>query len=174
MQHRKGDGEADQKGVAKAHRQEDDQEHQDQAGVDIVLEVGDHHFDIPGFVENLGDFGALRPLPPFGGDDFIHLLADGDDILAGALLDRQIHRIPAVQPGDAGLFLKPVDDLGHIFQIDRFALMGADHQAVDLFRGLEFAGNPQLKTALTEPDDAARGVLVLALTAFCRLLMVKP
>ncbi len=138
-------------------------QHQHQAGVDIVLKVGDHHLDIPRFIEHLGDLGALRPLDLCFLDNLADLVADGDDILSGTFFHRQIDGILAIQPGNTGFFLEAVNDLGNILQVDRFALVGADNQAIDLFRGLEFTRHPQLETAVAKTNGTARGVQILTL-----------
>jgi hypothetical protein len=49
--------------------------------------------------------------------------------------------------GSAGLFLETVLHLSHILEIDRLAIVGADHQPENLLRGGELARNPKEKTA---------------------------
>ena len=99
---------------------------------------------------------------PAFGDDPVDLVGDGDDVLAGPFLDRDVDGLAAVQAGPAGLLLEAVNDLGHVLQIDRLSVVGCQDQAVDFIRGGEFAGHPELKTAVAQADGAAGGVLVLA------------
>ncbi len=68
------------------------------------------------------------------GDNAVDLSSDGDDVFTGAFFDRDVDRRAAIEPGAAGFLLEAVDHPGDILEIDRLALMGAHHQAVNLLR----------------------------------------
>ena len=80
-----------------------------------------------------------------GGDQIVEhgfdVIGDGDQIFAAALDDFEAHAGFLVEAGESCALLKPIDDLGHIADIDRTALPRFDEQVADLGNGFEFAGH---------------------------------
>ena len=79
-----------------------------------------------------------------------------------AFLDRQRHRLPAVDASVGGAVLEAVAHLRHVAHEDRLAAALLDHEVTDLQRILDLAGNPNREALRPELHVAAgdRDVLV--------------
>ncbi|MBA7672162.1 hypothetical protein ES703_80336 [subsurface metagenome] len=160
QQHGEGNGQTHQHSVAHTHDKKENHNNQNQAGKDVVFQVGDHDPDVFGMVHQLAHLGPRGPGGHLLLDEFVDLLNDAQHILASTLLNLDVDRLAAIQTSAALLVFEPVDYPGYVFKVNRAALVQSDHKAVDFFGVLELARNAELEAAVAHADSPAGDILV--------------
>ena len=141
-QHRQGNGHTDEQAVAVSHDDEQDYNHEDKTGYNVVFQLLEHISNIIGVVLHNGDFdlGGQVPLLEQFLDGIDHL----NRVFAGAFVDFKRDRRFSVNAGRCFQILEGVENLGNVAQINGL-ILALEHDHIAQIRGeFNFAGYTHL------------------------------